>query len=181
MKNSSVAAVWASTDHGIGKQPRPSIRIIAGMGVEDDIHAGAAVQHRSRVAKDPSAPNLRQVHLLHSELHGELAKMGFQVAPGQMGENLTTRGLDLLALPRGTVLHLGPDAAVEVTGLRNPCHQLNKVAPGLMQACLDHTPDGGLVRKAGIMGIALISGMVRAGDNIRVELPAEPYQPLEAV
>jgi MOSC domain-containing protein YiiM len=139
------------------------------------------VKHRSRVARDPSQPNLRQVHLIHGELHDELRERGFAVGPGVMGENITTRGIDLLGLPTGTRLRIGADAVVEVTGLRNPCRQLDGLQPGLMAAVLDRDADGRLIRKAGIMGVVLAGGAVRTGDPIVIELPAVPHRPLEAV
>jgi MOSC domain-containing protein YiiM len=173
-----VASLNVSPTHTMAKPSQPSIRLLAGLGVEGDAHNGVTVKHRSRVARDPSQPNLRQVHLIHAELHDELAANGFPVEPGRMGENVTTRGLDLLGLPTGTRLHLGPTAVVEVTGLRNPCRQLEGIHSGLMAAVLDRDEDGALVRKAGIMGIVLASGDVSVGDEIRVELPAPPHQPL---
>jgi MOSC domain-containing protein YiiM len=157
------------------------IRILTGLGVEGDAHLGVTVKHRSRVAADPTQPNLRQVHLVHAELHDELRGAGFAVKPGEMGENVTTRGVDLLGLPTGTRLHLGPTAVVEVTGLRNPCMQLDKIQKGLMEANLDRDADGNLIRKAGIMGIVLADGEVRPGDAIEVELPPEPHNPLKPV
>jgi MOSC domain-containing protein YiiM len=157
------------------------IRLIAGIGVEGDAHAGATVKHRSRVIRDPAAPNLRQVHLIHSELHDELRVKGFEVAEGAMGENITTTGIDLLSLPTGTRLHIGAEAVVELTGLRNPCAQLEGVQPGLMEAVLGRDENGELVRKAGIMGIVLSGGEVRAGNGIRAELPTEPHVPLAPV
>jgi len=165
----------------MAKPGQPFVRLLAGIGVEGDAHSGATVKHRSRVARDPSQPNLRQVHLIHAELLDELALAGFRVAPGQMGENVTTRGLDLLGLPAGTRLHLGASALIEVTGLRNPCRQLDGIQPGLMKAVLDRAPDGSLVRKAGIMSIVLAGGEVRAGDPIEIELPAGPHHGLEPV
>jgi MOSC domain-containing protein YiiM len=165
----------------MGKPNQERITLLAGLGVEGDAHAGVTVKHRSRVAADPSRPNLRQVHLIHAELHDALASAGFTVAPGQMGENVTTRGLDLLALPTGTRLHLGESAVVEVTGLRNPCTQLDGINPGLMAATLDRDAEGGLVRKAGVMAIVLTGGDVRPGDTIRIELPPEPHRPLAPV
>lgn len=155
--------------------------MLAGLGVEGDTHMGEKVQHRSRVAKDPNQPNLRQVHLIHAELHDELNAGGFNVSAGQMGENITTRGVDLLGLPTGARLHLGSTAIVEVTGLRNPCYQLDDSQEGLMKAVLDKDEQGNLIRKAGVMGIILTGGEVRAGDSIRVELPPEPHQPLQPV
>jgi MOSC domain-containing protein YiiM len=177
----TVVAVSRSPAHTMSKPNEGSIRLVAGLGVAGDAHQGATVKHRSRVAKDPTAPNLRQVHLIHAELHDELREAGFALAPGEMGENLTTRGVELLALPAGTRLRLGAQAVVEVTGLRNPCIQLNKLRPGLMAATLDRDPAGNLVRKAGIMGIVVAGGEVRPGDAIAVELPAPPHRKLDAV
>lgn len=151
------------------------------MGVEGDAHSGKTVKHRSRVAQDPTQPNLRQVHLIHAELFDELKAAGFALTAGQMGENVTTRGVDLLALPTGTLLHLGREAALEVTGLRNPCVQLDRLHPGLMAAVLDRDEHGGLVRKAGVMGVVRRGGEVRPGDAVRVTLPPEPHRPLGRV
>jgi MOSC domain-containing protein YiiM len=142
---------------------------------------GETVKHRSRVAADPTQPNLRQVHLIHAELHDELRAAGFSVLAGQMGENITTRDVDLLGLPTGTRLHIGSSAVVEVTGLRNPCKQLDQLAPGLMAAVLDRDEEGNVIRKAGVMGIVLTSGEVQVGDAIRLELPPPPHRPLEPV
>jgi MOSC domain len=167
----TVVAVSRSLVHEFGKPVEDSIELLAGLGVRDDAHAGVTVQHRSRVARDPTQPNLRQVHLIHAELHDELRSRGFDVAPGQMGENITVRGLDLLGLPRGTRLHIGAEAIVEVTGLRNPCAQIDGLQRGLMKAVLDRDEEGRLVRKAGVMGIVIAGGHVRPGDDIRVELP----------
>jgi MOSC domain-containing protein YiiM len=176
-----VTAVSRSTGHTLVKPNEDSIRLLVGLGVEGDAHLGAMVKHRSRVARDPSQPNLRQVHLIHAELHDELKERGFAVSAGQMGENVTTRGVDLLGLPTGARLHLGETAVVEVTGLRNPCAQLDRVQPGLMGATLERGQDGSLVRKAGIMAIVLAGGDVRPGDSIRVELPPDPHRPLTPV
>ena len=176
-----VIAVSSRAEHRVDKVPRDRIRLVAGLGVEGDAHAGETVQHRSRVRADPTQPNLRQVHLIHAELHDELAASGFDVAPARMGENVTTRGVDLLALPAGTVLRLGTEATVEITGLRNPCTQLDGIQPGLMQAVLDRDAGGALVRKAGVMAIVLSGGEVKPGDPIAVELPPEPRRPLEPV
>ena len=179
--NGVVTAVSRSATHTMIKPNEASIRLLTGLGVEGDAHLGATVKHRSRVARDAAQPNLRQVHLIHSELHDELQEVGFAVSAGQMGENVTTRGVDLLELPTGARLHLGDAAVVEVTGLRNPCGQLNGVQPGLMAATLGRDEHGNLVRKAGIMGIVLAGGEVRAGDPIRVELPPQPHRPLAPV
>ena len=176
-----VTAVSRSATHTFSKPACDSIRLLAGLGVEGDAHAGATVKHRSRVARDPSQPNLRQVHLIHSELHQELRAAGFRVTAGQMGENVTTEGVDLLGLPTGARLRLGVDAVIEVTGLRNPCQQLNGLQDGLMAALVHRAPDGALIRKAGVMGIVLTGGEVRPGDPIVVELPPEPHRPLDRV
>jgi MOSC domain-containing protein YiiM len=176
-----VTAVGRSATHTFSKPGCERIRLLAGLGVEGDAHLGETVKHRSRVAKDPSQPNLRQVHLIHAELHDELRHRGFCVAAGDVGENVTTRGVDLLGLPVGARLWLGAAAVVEVTGLRNPCRQLDGFQSGLMRAVLDRDADGNLIRKAGIMGIVLIGGEVRPGDVVRVELPPPPHRPLQSV
>jgi MOSC domain-containing protein YiiM len=166
-----VLAVQVSATHSLSKTSATVIHLICGLGVEGDAHAGATVKHRSRVRRDPTQPNLRQVHLIHAELHDELLKKGFEIAPGQMGENITTRGIDLLGLPTGARLHIGK-SVIEITGLRNPCSQLNSIAPGLMAAVLDRDAAGNVIRKAGVMAIVIASGEVRPGDTIVVELPA---------
>ncbi len=176
-----VLAVHRSPTHTMAKASQPMIRLLAGLGVEDDAHAGVTVKHRSRVARDPSQPNLRQVHLIQAELHDELAGRGMPVEYGQVGENVTTRGIDLLALPTGTRLRLGFAAVVEVTGLRNPCVQLEGIHSGLMQAVLDRGTDGALIRRAGVMAIVLTGGDVRPGDAIEVTLPDLPHAPLQPV
>jgi MOSC domain-containing protein YiiM len=176
-----VEAVHASPSHSMRKPTQSSIRLLAGLGVEGDAHMGMKVQHLFRVRQNPDEPNLRQVHLIHAELHDELRSSGFAVAPGEMGENITTRGVDLLALPTGARLHIGAESVVEITGLRNPCRQLNGLEAGLMDACLDRDAEGGLIRKAGVMGIVLIAGEVSPNDAIVVEMPPEPYLPLEPV
>jgi MOSC domain-containing protein YiiM len=178
---SEVVAVSRKSSHGIAKPNVDTIRLIAGLGVEGDAHCGATVQHRSRVAQNPDQPNLRQLHLIHAELFDELAGQGFAVVPGDMGENVTTRGVDLLALPEGTELALGETARVRITGLRNPCKQLNGHAPGLMDAVLDRDEAGALIRKAGVMAVVLEGGEVRAGDAIAVHLPEGAHRALEPV
>jgi MOSC domain-containing protein YiiM len=176
-----VTAVSLSPEHRFSKPLQNSIRLLAGLGVAGDAHFGVTVKHRSRVAKDPTQPNLRQVHLIHEELFDELKAAGFDIGAGAIGENITTRGIDLLGLPRGARLHIGKTAMVDVTGLRNPCQQLNGYRPGLTQAVLGRDAEGQLIRKAGIMGVVLADGEVSAGDAIRIELPDEPHQRLEAV
>jgi MOSC domain-containing protein YiiM len=176
-----VAAVSRSATHTMAKANEATIRLVAGLGVAGDAHAGASVQHRSRLAQRPLPANLRQVHLIAAELHDALRVAGFDLAPGEMGENITTRGIDLLALPAGTRLRVGDRAVIEVTGLRNPCAQLDGIQPGLMAATLERDAEGNLIRKAGIMGIIAMGGEVRAGDPIRVELPPRPRRALEPV
>jgi MOSC domain-containing protein YiiM len=176
-----VLAVSRSGGHTFSKPTQPRIHLVAGLGVEGDAHSGETVKHRSRVKRDPTQPNLRQVHVVHAELHDELAARGFEVGPGQMGENVTTRGIDLLALPTGARLHFGGAAVVEVTGLRNPCLQLNEFQDGLMAAVLDRDDEGNLVRKAGVMGVVVAGGDVSPGDTVTVELPPTPHHPLKPV
>jgi MOSC domain-containing protein YiiM len=179
--NQAVIALSISPTHTMRKENQTSITLQKGLGVEGDAHKGVTVKHRSRVAQDPTQPNLRQVHLIHSELHEELKTKGFAVEYGQMGENITTQGIDLLGLPRGTQLRIGEAAVVEVTGLRNPCHQLNGVQEGLLNAVLDKDEAGNLIRKAGIMGIVLEGGVIKVGDAIQIMLPPLPHLGLERV
>lgn len=176
-----VVAVQQSATHTMQKYSVSEIQLLAGLGVEGDAHMGETVKHRSRVRVDPTQANLRQVHLIHQELHEELGTKGFAVVAGQMGENITTQGIDLLGLPKGTILHLGAAAEVEVTGLRNPCNQLNGIQDGLMAAVLDRGADGALIRKSGIMGIVKCGGRVAAGDAIRISLPQAPFEALDRV
>lgn len=173
-----VIAVSARHGHHFSKTPCLSIRLLTGLGVAGDAHMGETVKHRSRVRRDPTQPNLRQVHLMRAELFEELRPKGFVVKPSDLGENVTTSGIDLLALPAGARLHLGESAVVEVTGLRNPCTQLDVFQKGLMAATLHKDAHGHLIRKAGIMGIVLADGDVRPGDPIVVEWPNEPHRPL---
>jgi len=178
---SMVVSVSAATSHGFSKPVRPAITLLAGLGVADDAHCGVTVKHRSRVAIDPTQPNLRQVHLVHAELLDEVAPAGFDVAPGDLGENILTRGLDLLSLPVGTVLRLGGQARVEITGLRNPCAQIDAFRPGLLRQVLGRDAQGAVIRKAGIMAIVLTGGEVRAQDAIEVTLPPLPHRALDRV
>lgn len=176
-----VTAVSRNEEYSFTKPVRRSITLLAGLGVEGDVHQGVTMKHRSRVAKDPTQPNLRQVHLVHAELFDELRDKGYAVEPGAIGENVTTRGIDLLGLPTGTVLRLGAEAVVRVTGLRNPCLQIDGFSKGLLKEVLGRGPGGELVRRAGIMSVVLAGGVVRPGDEIRVELPAEPHTALAPV
>jgi MOSC domain-containing protein YiiM len=177
----TVAAVSSNDAYSFTKPNRESVTLIAGLGVEGDVHAGVTVKHRSRVRRDPSQPNLRQVHLIHEELFDEVRGAGFEVAAGQLGENVTTRGIDLLGLPRGTLLRLGDEAVVEVTGLRNPCLQIDDFQKGLLKQVVGQDDDGSRRFKAGIMSVVVVGGVVRPGDVIKVELPEGPHLPLERV
>ncbi|MFF5724991.1 MOSC domain-containing protein [[Kitasatospora] papulosa] len=179
--NSTVAAVSSNDVYSFTKPNRNSVTLLAGLGVEGDVHAGVTVKHRSRVAQDPTQPNLRQVHLIHQELFAELGQAGFEVSPGDLGENITTEGIDLLGLPVGTLLHLGDEAVVEVTGLRNPCLQIDNFQDGLLKRVVGRADDGTVVRKAGIMSVVRTGGVVRPGDVIKAVLPAEPHRRLERV
>ncbi|GGP23720.1 MOSC domain-containing protein [Silvimonas iriomotensis] len=177
----TVSHVSQSPAHTFSKPNADCIRLLAGLGVEGDAHMGVTVKHRSRVAADPTQPNLRQVHLIQGELHDELASAGFTLQPGEMGENITTRGIDLLSLPRGAQLQIGAGVVVEITGLRNPCGQLDHHRKGLTAAVLSRDAEGNLVRKAGVMAIVLAGGEVRPGDSISVCLPPLPHHKLERV
>jgi len=178
---SLVLAVSRSKLHTFSKPNVESITLLTDLGVEGDAHCGKTVKHRSRLKIRPIPANLRQVHLIHAELFEELKEKGFEVTPGLIGENVTTQGIDLLSLPRYTKLFLGDEAIVEVTGLRNPCNQLNDLQPGLLPAVLDKDEEGNLIRKAGIMSIVLKGGLIKPGDKIRVELPKKPFLKLERV
>lgn len=177
----TVGAVSSNGEYSFTKPNRDSITLLAGLGVEGDVHAGVTVKHRSRVAQDPTRPNLRQVHLIHEELFAEVGEEGFRVAPGELGENITTRGIDLLGLPVGTLLRVGDVAVLEVTGLRNPCLQIDNFQDGLLKQVVGRDAAGAIVRKAGIMSIVKEGGVVRPGDTIRAELPSGPHRPLERV
>ncbi|WP_441251533.1 MOSC domain-containing protein [Kitasatospora sp. McL0602] len=176
-----MTAVSRSGGHEFSKPNEPSVRLLAGLGVEGDAHLGVTVKHRSRVAQDPTQPNLRQVHLMHEELFDELEQAGHAVRAGELGENVTTRGVDLLGLPRGAQLHLGPEAVVEVTGLRNPCLQIDGFQDGLLRLVVGRDEAGQVVRKAGVMGVVLAGGEIRPGDAVKVVLPDGPFEALERV
>ncbi len=179
--NASVIAVASKETPGIPKLPRERVTLVAGLGIEGDYHAGAFVRHRSRAKATPDLPNRRQVHLIQSELFDELAPLGIRVTPGQMGENITTRGLALLDLAPGALLHLGDTAVIEVTGVRNPCNQLDVVDERLLAQVAIKCDDGSIIRKAGVMGIVVAGGVVRAGDPIRLETSAGATGPLQPI
>jgi MOSC domain-containing protein YiiM len=179
--NGKVIAVSLSADHSFSKIQKNEIRLLSGIGVEGDAHSGRTVKHRSRVAKDPTQANLRQVHLIHSELFGELHAAGYSVTASDLGENITTEGIDLLGLPTDTLLYIGGSAVVRITGLRNPCAQIDDFLPGLLKQVVGYDHKGNLVRKAGVMGVVLESGWVRPGDFIRTQYPDPPFRTLERV
>ena len=181
MTNPIVVAVSSSAEHTFSKPNRPFINLIAGVGVEGDAHAGKLVKHLYLAGIDPTKPNLRQVHQIQAELLDELNAGGFSVEPGQLGENITTRGVDLLALPTGTKLHIGAEAVIELTALRNPCHQIDDFQKGVLKAVLDKDENGNVVRKAGVMGIVLVGGQIQPNSPIQITLPPEPHQPLAYV
>ena len=181
MSEARVVAVAKDGVHRFSKEIVSEIRIIEGMGVEGDAHLGKTVKHRSRVAVDPTQPNLRQVHLIHSELFSEVSEKGFIVRAADLGENITTFGVDLLALPRGTVLKIGQTVELEVTGLRNPCKQIDNFQTGLLSAVLIKGENGELIRKSGIMTVVKAGGSIKAGDAIQSIFPEKPYLFLERV
>ncbi|NMH89625.1 MOSC domain-containing protein [Flavivirga algicola] len=181
MNKAIVKSVSKSSSHTFSKYNCEKILLLKGLGVDGDAHLGKTVKHRSRVAHDPTQPNLRQVHLIHSELFDELKEKGFDIQDGQIGENITTKGIELLKLPKDAVLSIGEKAKIMITGLRNPCKQLDSLKQGLMKAVLDKDENGNLIRKAGIMGIVLEGGAVKIGDEIKVELPKKPYVKLDRV
>lgn len=181
MDGGRVVAVAKDAGHHFSKAPANAIQVVAGLGVEGDAHQGATLKRRSRRGADAMQPNLCQVHLIHTELFDELRGKGFAVGPGDLGENITTEGLDLLALPRWSLLRIGMEAELEVTGLRHPCIQIERFQPGLLAAVLERGPKGRLIRKAGIMSVVKAHGLIRPGDMIPVELPVPPHQPLKPV
>lgn len=180
-KAARVVSVASDATHAFSKPVRPSIDLVAGRGVVGDAHFGVTVQHRSRVAVDPTQPNLRQVHLIQRELFDDLADDGFRLLPGDLGENILTEGIDLLALPTGARLAIGPEAIVEVTGLRNPCRQIEDFRSGLLARLVTRREDGSIERKAGVMAVVLTSGTVARDDQIVVEMPPPPFRPLDRV
>ncbi|MDM7991341.1 MOSC domain-containing protein [Arthrobacter sp. zg-Y877] len=179
--DSRVLSVSRSSRHNFSKDRVESVLLVEGLGVDGDAHSGTTVQHVFRKRSHPTEPNLRQVHLIHAELFDELEPDGFELHPGDLGENITTRGIDLLNLPEGTLLRIGPDAVVQVTGLRSPCRQIDRFQTGLLKAVLPRDSAGKLVRKTGVMGIVLAGGLVNVDDEIRVELPAGPQRRLNCV
>lgn len=181
MLNSKVIAVSKSKKHTFSKLNTDYINLIEGIGVEGDAHAGKTIKHIFLAKKDASKPNIRQVHLIQAELFNELNEQGFSVGPGELGENITTQGVDLLHLPVGSKLHIGKTAVVELTALRNPCIQINDFQKGLLKAVVSRDENGNLIRKVGVMGIVLAGGIVKQNDDIKTQLPEEPHKPLEYI
>lgn len=181
MTEPSVIAVHKKSSYSFHKDTVPTIYLVAGIGVEGDIHSGETVKHRSRVRRDPAQPNLRQVHLMPSELFDELKEKGFKVRVGELGENITTSGIDLINLPKDTRMIFESGAEIQITGLRNPCHQLDDWQKGLLKACLEKDAEGNLIRKAGVMAIVLKGGKVSAKETVRILKPSPPHISLEKV
>lgn len=181
MSAPTVIAVASDSGHNFSKPTQPVITLVAGMGVKGDAHAGETVQHLSDKKKNPDAPNLRQVHFMHEELFGELADQDITVLPGQMGENIVTRGIDVLNLPQGAEFHFPSGAVVEITGLRSPCKKLNTIHPDLLKAVVEKRADGSVNKKTGVMSIVLKGGDIHEGDAIKIILPEGPHTPLECV
>lgn len=177
----TVIAVASDKAHNFSKPTQPAINLIAGFGVEGDAHGGATVQHLSDKKKNPEAPNLRQVHLMHAELFDELAEQGITVLAGQMGENIVTRGIDLLSLSEGTEFHFPSGAIIQITGLRSPCKKLNTIHPDLLKAVVEKRADGSVNKKTGVMSVVLTGGKVCEGDEIKVVTPQGEHKPLECV
>ncbi len=178
---SKVLAVSSSKTHTFSKKNQESINLIEGIGVEGDAHAGKTIKHLFLVKKDPAKLNIRQVHLIQAELFGELSKRGFTVEPGQLGENITTQGIDLLSLPKGTILNIGESVIIELTALRNPCIQIDNFLKGLLQEVVSKDEHGKIVRKVGVMGIVSAGGMVKPYDIVKILLPAKPHKALEYI
>lgn len=176
-----IEALHSSPSHSLKKETTSSLEIIKGLGVKGDAHMGAKIKHVYRVRKDPNEPNLRQVHIIHAELFDELKTKDFDISFGEMGENITCSGLDILSLPTDTELQMGVSTRLKVTGLRNPCAQLDSIKKGLMKACLDRNQSGEMIPKVGIMTIVLEGGIINQGDEIKVVFPPEPHRKLEAV
>jgi MOSC domain-containing protein YiiM len=175
-----VVAVNRSARHTVSKVSVATIVLRAGFGVEEDAHAGATIEHRYAKRFHPERPNERQVHLIGGELFDELERDGFHVEPGQLGENITTRGIALTDLPLGTRLRIANGAVVEVRGLRVPCVLIDRLIPGVKKASA--MPYGGkLALRHGIMGIVIASGSVQQGDVLAVEPPAGPARALPFV
>jgi len=181
MKSGKVHSLSSSAQHSFSKHTTHQVEVIKGIGIKGDAHAGVKVKHRSRVAKDPNQPNLRQIHLIHLELLKELVAKGYTVNPGDLGENITTEGISILNLPKDTILKIGENVAIQITGLRNPCHQIDKFQKGLLKEVVGKNDAGDIIRMAGIMAIVLEGGMIKVNDEILVELPALPHQKLERV
>ena len=180
-ERASVVAVSKDEYHRFSKVPCTQITLIKGVGVRGDTHSGVTVQHLFAVEQDPRQPNLRQVHLLQQEFLDQARDQGYELTPGDLGENILTDDLDLVGLWQDTLLHIGSQAVVRVSGLRNPCAQIDSFRPGLLQVAVRRDLKGDVVRKAGIMGVVTTGGVVHPGDEIEVEWPAQPHRRLTAL
>jgi MOSC domain-containing protein YiiM len=173
-----VVAVCAAPKHRFSKTPCLSIALVAGLGVEGDAHFGSLVRHRYLARRNPRAPNIRQVHLIPVELFDELQAVGYDVAPGDLGENIVTAGLDLESLPLDTELRIC-SAAVRLTGLRTPCVLIDRFSAGLKTRLVADGP--GPPFRAGVMGVVTVGGVVLPGDRIRTVFPAAPRLELPSI
>jgi len=175
-----VMSVNQAARHDVRKTPVAALHLRSGLGADGDAHYGATVQHRYDRRRDPSRLNLRQVHLIGAELLEELGRAGYRIAPGDLGENITTADIDLASLPAATRLHIGSSAVLELTGLREPCVLLDRIAPGLrLAACGERS--GETILRHGAMAIVVAGGEVRAGDAIEISLPPSPHRPMRVV
>lgn len=179
--NATVISVSRSSGHSFRKACEESINLIEGFGVEGDVHAGKKIKHTFLAKEDPDRKNIRQIHLIAAELFTELKGKGFNVDPGQLGENITTEGIDLLSLPTGTLLHIGNGAVIELTALRQPCIQIDEFQQGLLKEVVYKDSGGNIIRKVGVMGVILVSGAVSPNDEIIVETPDKPHHKLDYV
>ena len=166
-----VAGVFVSGGHTFSKSERYSVTLLQGLGIEGDAHCGSTVQHLSDRKKNSTRSNLRQLHLIQSELIEELNATGFDVRPGDLGENITTGQIDLPALPQGTLLRIGDTAVVEITGLRTPCFKIERFRKGLRSAVTEHRHGGPATLKGALMAIVVAGGVVNRDDRIGVIIP----------
>jgi MOSC domain len=176
----TVVAVAADRGHRFSKPTRDRIVLLEGHGVEGDAHAGPFVRHRYLARRRPRVPNLRQVHLIPSELFRSLSEAGFEVAAGDLGENITTTGLDLERMPLGTLIEFGLMAMIELTGLRTPCVLIDRFQAGLKRQVLS-SDETGPPFKCGVLGVVRSGGPVAAGDAARARLPSSRFRTLPAL
>ena len=115
------------------------------------------------------------------EILSELNDKGFSVIPGELGENITTQGIDLLSLPQGCQLHIGKTTIIELTALRNPCVQIENFQTGMLKEVISKDKQGKIMRKLGMMGVVLSGGHVQPNDEITIQLPEQPHKSLEYI